>query len=67
MAKKKAAPSLYTLDKLEKMWLHEELTLEQVIGQIILWLQNFLNRFASMETRQLNFEQRLRALEKQQQ
>ena len=67
MAKKKEAPSKYTLHKLENLWLREELTLEQVIGQIMQWLKDFLKRFASMETRQLNFEQRLRALEEQEQ
>ena len=58
--------AMYEPQELHKRWERGDLSVNQAIGQLILRVIDFVKRFATMETRQLNFEQRLRALEKRQ-
>ncbi len=47
----------YELAELIKRWEREELTVEQTIGQLLLWLDSLIERMNSMEIRQRRLEQ----------
>lgn len=42
----------YTLPELIKRWEREEVTTEQAIGQVLLWLVSLTERIAKIETKQ---------------
>jgi hypothetical protein len=42
----------YTLQELVKLWEREEVTLEQAVGQILLWLVSLAERIAKLEANQ---------------
>jgi hypothetical protein len=42
----------YPLEDLVKRWEREELTLEQAVGQILLWLLNLAERVTKLEVNQ---------------
>jgi hypothetical protein len=42
----------YTLQELVKLWEREEITLEQAVGQILLWLVALAERVTKLEASQ---------------
>ncbi len=44
--------NLYAMSELIKRWEREELTLEQAIGQILLWLNDISERLQQVEAKQ---------------
>ena len=49
---KKTKRNIYPLADLTKRWEREELTLEQAIGQILLWLAELSEQVQQLDTRQ---------------
>ena len=47
----------YSLTELVKRWEREELTVEQAIGQILLWLVSLLERVDKVEANQRKVQQ----------
>lgn len=48
----------YELSDLVKRWEREDLTLEQAVGQLLLWLDDLVDRMNKVEIKQRTFEQR---------
>lgn len=60
------APSTDSWSNLLKRWQYEELTMEQAIGQLLLWGQYLHSESIRMERLYVLLEQRVAALEEQQ-
>lgn len=48
----------YPLPELVQRWAREEVTVEQAIGQILLWLMALVERVAKLEATQFNANKR---------
>jgi hypothetical protein len=54
----------YGLEQVIKLWEHEELTVEQAIGQTLLLIREDRERMKEIEGRLWEIEQRLREIER---
>jgi hypothetical protein len=50
--KEKPIMSMYNLDNLVRMWATEQITMEQIIGQMLLHLNDLKTRIGVLEQRQ---------------